>query len=151
MKPALLDVNVLVALAWPDHIHHLIARQWLIDNRTTKWATCPLTEAGFVRLSANPAAVSSLVDTRDAIDALKRTCTAPGHVFWPQGYSITELLPEIRERLVGHQQLTDGLLLDLAIRNGGRLVTLDQRLATLLLPDSTHRSALEILAVKMKP
>ena len=148
MKVALLDVNVLVALAWPEHIHHIAASQWFKDNHTTKWVTCPLTEAGFVRLSANPAVVSSLVSTRDAINALKRICTAPGHIFWPQGYSITELAPEIRERLVGHQQLTDALLLDLAIRNEGRLVTLDRRIANLLPADSPHHSALEILVAK---
>jgi toxin-antitoxin system PIN domain toxin len=148
VKAALLDVNVLLALAWPDHAHHLHATQWLIDNRESKWATCPFTEAGFVRLSAHPAVVSSPVSTKDAIDALKLICTSTSHIFWSQAHSITELLPEIHERLVGHQQLTDALLLDLAIRMGGRLVTLDRRIASLLPANSSHRSAIEIVATK---
>jgi toxin-antitoxin system PIN domain toxin len=145
---ALLDVNVLMALAWDGHVHHLIARQWFIDNRAAQWVTCPITEAGFVRISAQPAAVSSRVTIKEAIDALDRICTDPRHLFWPQDRSVTQLLPEIRERLMGHPQLTDALLLDLAIRNKGRLVTLDRGIASLLDGDSPHRSALEIIGAE---
>ena len=51
------DVNVLIALAWPNHVHHDPARSWFAANLNTGWATCPLTEAGFVRLSCNRLAV----------------------------------------------------------------------------------------------
>ena len=57
---ALPDVNVLIALAWPNHVHHhpaRPARSWFAANRSTGWATCPLTEAGFVRISCNRSAV----------------------------------------------------------------------------------------------
>ena len=147
MSAALLDVNVLLAMAWPDHIDHPSARQWFIANRATKWATCPLTEAGFVRLSAHPAVVSSPVTAKAAIEALKLICSSTAHTFWAQN-SLLELLPEIRERLVGQQQLNDALLLDLTIRNGGRLVTMDPRVASLLPVNSPHHSVLEILATK---
>ena len=30
---ALLDVNVLIALAWPNHVHHAAARAWFEDRR----------------------------------------------------------------------------------------------------------------------
>lgn len=52
---ALLDVNALVALAWDSHIHHARIREWFTANATLGWATCPLTEAGFVRVSTFPA------------------------------------------------------------------------------------------------
>jgi predicted nucleic acid-binding protein len=29
----LLDVNVLIALAWPNHVHHGIARNWFRKQR----------------------------------------------------------------------------------------------------------------------
>jgi hypothetical protein len=61
--------------------------------------------------------------------------------------SVVEMLPEMRERLVGRQPLTDAVPLDLAIRKGGRLVTLDQRAANLLPLDSPHRSAIEVIPV----
>ena len=53
-KVALLDVNVLVALFQPDHVHHELAHDWFAENRRAGWATCPITETGLVRLLANP-------------------------------------------------------------------------------------------------
>ena len=53
-RPALLDVNVLVALFNPDHIHHDTAHDWFAENHTDGWATCPITEQGVVRILANP-------------------------------------------------------------------------------------------------
>jgi predicted nucleic acid-binding protein len=50
---SLLDVNVLIALAWPNHIHHRLASRWFDRNRKSGWATCPLTQSGFVRVSSN--------------------------------------------------------------------------------------------------
>ncbi len=67
-------------------------------------------------------------------------------IFWPHEHPLTDLLPEIRNRLIGHQQLTDAILLDLAIRQGGRLVTLDRRVTRLLPPDSPHLSSIEVIS-----
>ena len=50
----LLDVNALVALAWDSHVHHAAARNWFAANAADGWATCPVTESGFVHVSANP-------------------------------------------------------------------------------------------------
>ena len=49
-------------------------------------------------------------------------------------------------RLVGHQQVTDAYLLGLALRRGGLLATLDERIAALTEPGSAERKAVEILA-----
>ena len=40
---ALPDVNVLVALAWPVHVHHDLVHEWLAGHGDQQWATCPLT------------------------------------------------------------------------------------------------------------
>jgi len=69
----------------------------------------------------------------------------PDHEFWPLEYGVTQILPEIRERLMGHNQVPDALLLDLAIRKRGRLATFDRRVESLLPGDSVHRDAIEIL------
>ena len=47
---ALLDVNVLLALFDPAHIHHARAFAWWSDRRGEGWASCPLTQNGFVRV-----------------------------------------------------------------------------------------------------
>jgi toxin-antitoxin system PIN domain toxin len=113
---ALLDVNVLLALAWPHHVHHRAAREWFGAHRSQGWATCPFTQAAFVRLSSQPAAVKVAVTVQDAVRTLETAVAAAEHVFWPIEHGIPEILPEIRTRLMGHRQLADGLLLDLAIR-----------------------------------
>ena len=63
-RPALLDVNVLIAIFAPHHIHHEAAHAWFAANRSSGWATCPLTENGMVRILSNPA--SSPVAERPA-------------------------------------------------------------------------------------
>jgi uncharacterized protein len=47
---ALFDVNVLIALFQPDHIHHQRAHQWWEAHQHLGWANCPITENGFVRI-----------------------------------------------------------------------------------------------------
>jgi hypothetical protein len=148
MAVALLDVNVLLALAWPHHVHHGAAREWFAAHRSAGWATCPFTQAAFVRLSSQPAAVKVAVTVQDAIRTLEIAVAAAEHVFWPLEHGIPEILPEIRTRVMGHRQLTEAWLLDLAIRRRGKLATLDQRVENLLATDSPHRCALEVLPVR---
>ena len=149
MKPlvSLLDVNVLIALSWRKHVFHAPVSAWMRENRSHGWATCPMTQAGFVRVSAQiPTTVA--MNVRHAVRLLQENCGAADHVFWAQGYSVTDMTPEIRDRLVGPQQVTDALLLDLAIRNGGRLVTLDSRVSHLLPAGSSHRAAIEVIPLE---
>ena len=126
---ALLDVNVLIALAWPNHLHHQAVRSWFKLQQQAGWATCPLTEAGFVRVSCNPSAVHHSVTPRDAIALLERLTRLERHRFWPLERSIVELEPEIVDRIQGYRQVTDALLLSVAMQHGGQLATLDGRLA----------------------
>jgi predicted nucleic acid-binding protein len=44
---SLLDVNLLVALAWPNHVHHQVALSWFQKNQASGWATCPVTQSGY--------------------------------------------------------------------------------------------------------
>jgi len=147
MPVALLDVNVLFALAWPNHVHHEAADAWFVRNRRKGWATCPLTQLAFLRLSTQPAVVKAAITMQDAHAVLAANLAERDHEFWPLDYPVTEILPEIRERLVGPRQTTDALLLDLAIRRQGRLATLDLRIENLLPPNSPLRGSVEILSV----
>jgi predicted nucleic acid-binding protein len=55
MTTYLLDVNLLLALTDPMHIHHESAYRWFAGKGQKAWATCPLTENGFVRIASYPA------------------------------------------------------------------------------------------------
>jgi predicted nucleic acid-binding protein len=61
----LLDLNVLIALAWPSHVHHCLAQAWFKRHRHQGWATCPLTPTGF-------ALVKKTVFIGQHIDASRR-------------------------------------------------------------------------------
>ena len=145
MSVSLLDVNVLLALAWPTHIHHLAAHRWLAENYGAGWATCPLTQLGFVRLAMQPAVVKIPVLFGDVMEALARMTANPAHTFWPLEGGLADIRDEIRARVAGHHQLTDALLLDLAIRQQGRLATFDRRIMTLLPQDSDLRDAVAVI------
>jgi len=137
----LLDVNLLIALAWPNHVHHALAHRWFTALKKRPWATCPLTQLGFVRISSNPKILADAVTPRDASDVLKRILAMPHHVFWPDDRSVPGLSAFQSLGLVGHRQVTDAYLLELARAHRGRLATLDQGLDTLIL-DARERNAL---------
>ena len=143
MKGYLLDTNLLIALLWPSHERHELALKWFIGHRGKGWATCPLTQAGFVRIVSNPAFSRDAVQPREAIHVLSANTAAKDHAFWPDELPFAYAVAFTGVRLLGHQQVTDAYLLGLAIHRGGLLATLDQRIATLTEPRSAERKALE--------
>ncbi len=146
MKGYLLDTNVLIALLWPSHARHDLAVKWFARHRGKGWATCPLTEAGFVRIVSNAAFSRDAVTPREAAGVLAANTAAKDHAFWPDEVPFAEAIAFAGARLVGHQQVTDAYLLGLALRRGGMLATLDERIAALTEPRTTERKALEIVA-----
>lgn len=102
----LLDVNVLVALIWEQHLHHASAGRWFsttFTGSTDGFATCGVTQTGFVRVSSNPAAL--------------------------RGFARNPLVPH--DRLVGHRQVTDAHLIAIARRHRSKLATFDAGLVQL--------------------
>jgi len=118
----LLDVNALVALAWDSHVHHAQIRAWFVAHSERGWATCPLTESGFVRVSSNPKVLPSPIGVEAARGVLASLRALPGHRFLVDDVSITDAdVPT----LAGHRQVTDAHLLTLSRRHQVRLVTFD--------------------------
>jgi uncharacterized protein len=125
VKPALLDTNVLLALAWPNHQHHAQAHTWFAANAKKGWATCAFTQLGFIRLSSNPAYTANAVSPQEAAMLLQQWTRLKGHHFWSSPAADD---PAIYALALGHQQVNDAWLVEVARRNAGRLVTLDTRL-----------------------
>ncbi len=124
-------MNVLVALAWPNHIQHRRAVAWFVGIRTEGWATCPTTESGFVRVSSNARAVHDARTPAESIHLLQRLQATGRHQFWDDGVSITQDRFGLFARVVGHRQLTDAHLLSVALSHGGCLATFDRGLLDL--------------------
>lgn len=134
----LLDVNVLISLAWPNHVHHEPSRQWFRDRSSRLWATTPVTESGFVRVSSNRAAIPTAVTPSEALSLLARIRQVPDHVFLPD--DLEEVIGEGHlpaARVVTHRLVTDAHLLTLARRHGARLVTLDRGVAAMAGPEAS--------------
>jgi len=123
---ALLDVNVLIALFDPDHIHHDLAHDWFAAQRRHGWATCPLTENGFVRVISHPRYAADPLRTRDAVDYLRRFCDNGRHHFWPDSVSLRDQKVFTPTGGRGHRQVTDIYLLGLAVKMGGALATFER-------------------------
>jgi uncharacterized protein len=125
MKAALLDTNVLLALAWPNHQHHAHAHRWFASAADRGWATCAFTQLGFVRLSSNPAYTPDAATPQESAALLRQFTRHKSHRFWPSPAADD---PAIFGRALGHAQVNDAWLVEVARRNAGRLVTLDTRL-----------------------
>ena len=117
-----------MALAWDSHIHHGAIRAWFAVAPGRSWATCPITEAGFVRVSSNPKVLPSAIGTEDARRVLAAMREAGGHRFVANDVSMTD---SDVVALTGHRQVTDAVLLALARRRGLPLVTFDAGVAAL--------------------
>jgi uncharacterized protein len=130
-------VNVLVALAWPNHVHHARAIEWFKVERQVGWATCPLTESGFVRVSSNTRVLPDARTPAEAIALLEQLRRVAGHVFWVDDVSPADATAAPFQRVVGYRQVTDAHLLTLAMRNGGRLATFDKGVVELVPADVT--------------
>ena len=126
MKASLLDINVLLALAWPNHQHHAQGQAWFAENASQGWATCALTQLGFIRLSSNPAFTVNAVSPRHAAIVLSAWTRHEAHQFLP---SPPAEAPSIYGSVLGHQQVNDAWLVEVARQNNGCLVTLDKRIA----------------------
>lgn len=134
----LLDVNLLISLAWPNHVHHASARTWFLARDGQPWATSPVTEAGFVRVSSNASAIPTAVTPGEARTLLGRMQQVEGHVFLPDDVELVVGSERaLAGRIVGHRQVTDAHLLALARRHGARLATLDRAVTALAGEDAS--------------
>jgi uncharacterized protein len=128
----LLDVNVLLGLAWPNHPFHEIARNWFSRFARKGWATCLLTASAFVRLSANPTVIPGARTPRECLLLLTQLTKFGKHQFLSDRSLSARHLATALARCLGHQQVNDAYLVGLAAGHQARLVTFDTRLSALV-------------------
>lgn len=139
MKGFLLDVNALLALAWPSHVHHARVQQWLAKHQAKGWATCAVTQLGFVRLSSQPAFSPHHRTPGEALLLLRQFTAMKQHKFWsePAAGFDAAVMGGVFHRIVTHHHVTDGWLVAVALAHQGRLATLDEPLCRLF-PKATE-------------
>jgi len=126
----LLDANVLIALLVADHVHHDAAETWLA-GATGRFATCPITQGSLVRLLVREG--QSAETARAVVAAMAGD---PRHEFWPDDLPYSDVS---MNGVVGHRQVTDAYLAQLARAHNGRLASFDQGLAKL------HNDAVDLV------
>ncbi len=121
----LLDVNLLMALLWENHEHHIPARSWL--KGVSAFATCPVAQLGFARVSSHPLLGYGLTPEL-AFGVLRQFVADPRHEFVPDDLSSTDRVVHT-ELMTGANQITDRYLVAIARQHGFSLATLDEPLA----------------------
>jgi uncharacterized protein len=131
VSASLLDVNILIASVDEGHVAYKKVHAWLRESAGRHWASCPLTQAGFVRIISNRGFHERALSVSESVELLAAITRLPGHRFWPMDITFSEAVQPFGERLFGHRQVTDAYLLGLTIKNKGRLVTLDRGIEAL--------------------
>lgn len=132
----LLDVNVLVALALANHVHHRPAHRAL--STMTRWATTPLTEAALLRLLMNPLVAGLPLSAAQVSATLVAMREHAAWEFLSDNTSLADPQVDLTV-LVGHQQVTDVHLVNLAASHDAVLGTFDSGLVAGLAPvDRRH-------------
>ncbi len=119
---SLLDANVLIALLVDDHVHHAAAENWF-TGLDGNFATCPVTQGSLLRLLIREGQSAA---TARAV--LSGTTANPRHEFWPDDIPYTDVPVQ---GLIGHRQVTDAYLAQLARTRRARLATFDRAMAKL--------------------
>jgi hypothetical protein len=121
----LLDVNLLMALLWENHEHHQVARRWF--QSVTNFATCPVSQLGFARVSSHPLLGYGMTPDQ-AFGVLRRLLSDSRHRFIPDDLSCEDRV--VRTDLMGGpNQITDRYMVALARQHALTLVTFDEPLA----------------------
>jgi toxin-antitoxin system PIN domain toxin len=121
----LLDVNLLMALLWENHEYHAQARLWF--KGVSAFATCPVAQLGFARVSSHPLLGYGLTPEL-AFGVLRQFIADPRHEFIPDDLSCADRVVRT-ELMTGANQITDRYLVALARQHGFSLATLDEPLA----------------------
>ena len=127
----LLDISVLIALCDPNHIDHQRVVLWFEEKGGNAWASCPITQNGFIRILSNPSYPGLSGSILTAAEIVRQLGGHKGHEFWPDDYSILNGTVDLR-RTAGHKQITDLYLLGLAARRKARFTSLDKSVPAIL-------------------
>ena len=120
----LLDVNALVALGFLNHEFHDRVALWVRSQNSATFATCSITELGFVRVLTQAPAYGFTVAQARALLLRLKEAGAPRFAFIADEHDVSHLPGWVRTP----KQITDGHLAKLASANGAVFATLDENI-----------------------
>ena len=117
----LLDCNVLIALATPEHSLNTRAAAWFLKGH--KFATCPITQGALFRFHLRAGVEATAKSAKLLLESIS---ALPRHEFWPDDASYLDMPTT---GIIGYRQVTDANLALLARKHGSSLATMDRALA----------------------
>lgn len=117
----LLDANVLIALATPEHSLNNRAAAWF--RKGHRFAMCPITQGALVRFHLRAGVDATAKSAKLLLDSISSLAR---HEFWPDDASYLDMPTT---GIIGHRQVTDAYLALLARKHAGLLATMDRALA----------------------
>ena len=118
---------------------------WLKRNAVDGWATCAITQAGFIRVLSQPAVSKATFSIAQWSHSLAQVLSHPAHRLLPLDFAFADVMACCTGGLVGHRQITDAYLLTAAIRAGARLLTFDRGVTQLLATEVERAAHVEML------
>lgn len=128
--PFLLDVNVIIAILDPEHIHHSKAQRWFEQEGHIHWLTCPTTENGVVRIVSGSRYPGVSTTPMQVLERLESLRVLGHHEFVPDALSLLDRSVFQHGSLLSSRQVTDSYLLGIAAHHSAALATLDTRMVT---------------------
>ena len=122
------DLNVWLALVWPDHSHHLAALQYWEHQASAQVLFSTVTALGLVRLVCQPKLMGAAVKTpQEASALLEALCQQPGVSLAAAEHGGWEMFHHLLcKGNLPARLCTDAHLAALAMANGWRLVSFDR-------------------------
>jgi uncharacterized protein len=121
----LIDANVLVALHNEANDDFLRAHEWFASLGNDQFATCAITQGGFLRTHLIYFPTDGVVA---AFEKIKQLTQLPHHVWWGDDLSYVQVDPK---QLQGRKQITDAWLAQLCRIKKGKIITFDKGLSIL--------------------
>ena len=121
----LIDANVLVALHNDTGDDFPRAHQWFSSLGKDKFATCAITQGGFLRTHLIYFPTDGVTA---AFEKIRQLTHLPHHVWWGDDLSYVQVDPK---HLQGRKQITDAWLAQLCRVKKGKIVTFDKGLSIL--------------------
>jgi predicted nucleic acid-binding protein len=147
MKRFLPDVNTLLALLDPMHVHHEAAHHWYASQSPLRIMLCSHVENGVIRVASQPKYPNCLgtgARVREALGNFVRQVKAESCA---KEVSLLDDGILLKPELLTPSRVTDLYLLALAAANGIRLATFDQRIPSQAVAGGDE--ALEIIGTRI--
>jgi predicted nucleic acid-binding protein len=145
MKRCLPDVNALLALLDPMHIHHEAAHQWYASEAPMRLILCSHVENGVIRIASQPKYPNCLGTSSRVRDVLREFAHKVNTVSCEKDVSLLDEEVLLQSGALTPLRVSDLYLLALAAANDARFATFDTRIPSASVTGGS--TALEIIPI----